>query len=52
MVCGDGGNREFSRLQKNLMDLLQEQKYELDNLREKGEAGCHVTLPWPLSMTA
>ena len=29
-------NREFSRLQRNLMDLLQEQKSELDSLREKG----------------
>ncbi|KAJ1455661.1 hypothetical protein M885DRAFT_483301 [Pelagophyceae sp. CCMP2097] len=29
-------DREFSRLQRNLMELLQEQKYELDSLREKG----------------
>ena len=29
-------DREFSRLQRNLMELLQEQKYELDALREKG----------------
>ena len=29
-------DREFSRLQRNLMELLQEQKYELDTLREKG----------------
>jgi len=28
--------REFQRLQRNLMELLQEQKHELDNLREKG----------------
>ena len=29
-------DREFQRLQRNLMELLQEQKYELDALREKG----------------
>ena len=29
-------DREFTRLQRNLMELLQEQKYELDVLREKG----------------
>ena len=29
-------DREFARLQRNLMELLQEQKYELDALREKG----------------
>ena len=29
-------DREFGRLQRNLMELLQEQKYELDSLREKG----------------
>jgi len=29
-------DREFSRLQRNLMELLQEQKFELDSLREKG----------------
>lgn len=29
-------DREFQRLQRNLMELLQEQKYELDSLREKG----------------
>lgn len=28
--------REFGRLQKNLMELLEEQKRELDSLREKG----------------
>mmetsp|Transcript_29157 Transcript_29157/g.36599 ORF Transcript_29157/g.36599 Transcript_29157/m.36599 type:complete len:1081 (+) Transcript_29157:2-3244(+) len=28
--------REFARIQKNLMDLLAEQKFELDALREKG----------------
>ncbi|GMI02768.1 hypothetical protein TrLO_g5677 [Triparma laevis f. longispina] len=29
-------DREFGRLQRNLMELLQEQKFELDSLREKG----------------
>ena len=29
-------DREFSRLQRNLTELLQEQKAELDSLREKG----------------
>ena len=29
-------DREFNRLQRNLMELLEEQKYELDSLREKG----------------
>lgn len=29
-------DREFSRLQRNLMELLQEQKSELDMLRDKG----------------
>ena len=29
-------DREFGRIQRNLMELLQEQKYELDSLREKG----------------
>ena len=29
-------DREFSRLQSNLMELLEEQKYELDALRSKG----------------
>merc|ERR1712000_394324 len=29
-------DREFRRLQKNLMQLLLEQKQELDELREKG----------------
>ena len=29
-------DREFGRLQRNLMELLQEQKFELDTLREKG----------------
>jgi len=29
-------DREFRRLQKNLMQLLMEQKQELDDLREKG----------------
>ena len=29
-------DREFQRLQKNLMQLLLEQKHELDDLREKG----------------
>jgi hypothetical protein len=29
-------DREFGRLQRNLMELLEEQKYELDALREKG----------------
>ena len=29
-------DREFQRLQRNLMELLEEQKVELDNLREKG----------------
>ena len=29
-------DREFSRLQRNLMELLEEQKVELDTLREKG----------------
>ena len=29
-------DREFRRLQKNLMQLLLEQKQELDDLREKG----------------
>lgn len=29
-------DREFQRLQRNLMELLQEQKFELDALREKG----------------
>ena len=28
--------REFQRLQRNLMELLAEQKHELDNLRERG----------------
>ncbi|KAH9109114.1 hypothetical protein AeMF1_015771 [Aphanomyces euteiches] len=29
-------DREFTRLQRNLMELLEEQKYELDLIREKG----------------
>ena len=29
-------DREFVRLQRNLMELLEEQKVELDQLREKG----------------
>lgn len=29
-------DREFARLQRNLMELLEEQKLELENLREKG----------------
>merc|ERR1711871_1044686 len=29
-------DREFTRLQRNLMELLEEQKVELDQLREKG----------------
>ncbi|RLO13307.1 hypothetical protein DYB28_002063 [Aphanomyces astaci] len=29
-------DREFTRLQRNLMELLEEQKYELDMIREKG----------------
>ena len=29
-------DREFQRLQRNLMELLEEQKFELDQLREKG----------------
>lgn len=29
-------DREFARLQRHLMELLEEQKLELDNLREKG----------------
>lgn len=29
-------DREFQRLQRNLMELLQDQKFELDKLREKG----------------
>ncbi|KAE9112432.1 hypothetical protein PF010_g10443 [Phytophthora fragariae] len=29
-------DREFARLQSNLMELLEEQKLELENLREKG----------------
>jgi pimeloyl-ACP methyl ester carboxylesterase len=29
-------DREFTRLQRNLMELLEEQKFELDSLREKG----------------
>ncbi|KAL0587058.1 hypothetical protein ABG067_003398 [Albugo candida] len=29
-------DREFTRLQRNLMELLNEQKLELENLREKG----------------
>ena len=29
-------DREFSRLQRSLMELLEEQRYELDALREKG----------------
>jgi hypothetical protein len=29
-------DREFARLQKNLLELLTEQKAELDSLREKG----------------
>nr|CCA14115.1 conserved unknown protein putative [Albugo laibachii Nc14] len=29
-------DREFTRLQRNLMELLSEQKVELENLREKG----------------
>ena len=31
-------DREFRRLQKNLMQLLLEQKKELDDLREKGRS--------------
>ena len=31
-------DREFRRLQKNLMQLLLEQKKELDDLREKGSS--------------
>ena len=29
-------DREFQRLQRNLMELLEEQKEELDNIRAKG----------------
>ena len=29
-------DREFTRLQRNLMELLEEQKFELDQLRERG----------------
>ncbi|TMW68690.1 hypothetical protein Poli38472_006158 [Pythium oligandrum] len=29
-------DREFARMQRNLMELLEEQKLELENLREKG----------------
>ncbi|OQR92874.1 hypothetical protein ACHHYP_03147 [Achlya hypogyna] len=29
-------DREFARMQRNLMELLEEQKYELDMIREKG----------------
>ena len=58
-------DREFQRLQKNLMELLEEQKVELDNLCAKGvelevvtgtaaaaaaATVCSVCLPAPLSL--